>query len=97
MATWLENAFWLGDNDVAGDGVYFDAVKAGDGWTVKAMVDSDTGSFTAELPVPGEFKTYKDAINRAVCAAIEWCMENGVWVSHVDIAAVRKAAETVPS
>ena len=89
MAGWLDNAFYLGDDE---DGVYFDAVK-GDGWTVKAMVDSDTGSFTADLPVEGEFKTYKEAIDKAVCAALEWCMGNGVWVAGKDIDAVKKAAK----
>jgi len=88
MADWTENAFWLGDSD---DGVYFDAYKEGKGWKVKALIDSDTGTFTADLPVPGVFKTKKDAIDKAVCAALEWCMTNGVWVSHKDIEAVRNA------
>ena len=90
MADWLETAFWLGDNE---DGVYFDAIKHGRNWKVKALVDSDTGSFTADLPVPGVFKSRKDAIDKAICAAIEWCMGNGVWVAAKDIEAVRMAAQ----
>ena len=88
MGDWLENAFWLGDSD---DGVYLDAFKEGKSWKVKALIDSNTGSYTADLPVPGKFKTKKDAIDKAVCVALEWCMGNGVWVSHKDIEAVRNA------
>lgn len=88
MADWTEKAFWLGSKE---DGVYFDAFKYRKGWKVKALIDSDTGFFTDDLPVPGLFKTRKDAIDKAICAALEWCMKNGVWVAAKDIEAVRKS------